>query len=89
MKYGIKVTALALVPVAFGGALAVTAGTSNPASATTHHRTLPPGMHWRTVWHQIDDCGKHNAGKAKVIVWRGNGDMQSALFCPNGSVWPS
>jgi hypothetical protein len=89
MKYGVRVAALALAPVALGGALAITAGTSSPASAVTHHRTLPPGMHWRTVWYQIDDCGKHNAGKAKIIVWRGKGDMQSAMFCPDGSVWPS
>lgn len=33
MKYSIKIAALALAPVAFGGALALTAGTSSPASA--------------------------------------------------------
>ncbi len=52
-------------------------------------RPLPADMHWRGVRHQIDDCGRHNAGQLKIIVWRGNGDGSSALFCPDGTVWPS
>ncbi|HWI69478.1 MAG TPA: hypothetical protein VNS88_14080 [Nitrospiraceae bacterium] len=92
MKYGIKIAALAMAPVAFGGTLALVAGTSSSASAsTTHHvqQRMPAGFHYRSVWYQIDDCGKHNAGQKKVMIWKGNGDMQSALFCPDGTVWPS
>lgn len=65
-------------------------GNAAPAAALVPTgRVLPAGFHWRVVRYQINDCGRHNAGQAKYIVWRGNGDRQSALFCPNGSVWPS
>lgn len=73
-------------------ALGVGAISTNSAGATTthpHQQRMPAGFHYRSVWYQIDDCGKHNAGQKKIIIWKGNGDMQSALFCPNGAVYPS
>lgn len=83
-----------IIPTIATAALALGLGTVsvNSASAGTHHsvqQRMPAGFHYRTVWYQIDDCGKHNAGKKKIIMWKGNGDMQSALFCPDGSVQPS
>ena len=89
MKYGIKIASLAMTPVILGGGFALASSTSSPARAVTHRRTLPADMHWRTVWYQIDDCGKHNAGQPKIIIWRGNGNVQSAMFCPNGTILPS
>lgn len=60
-----------------------------------HQQKLPPGMHWRYMKYQVADCGGHQIpGHWAIVVWRGTGDMQSAIFCPgqpwgNGFVWPS
>jgi hypothetical protein len=68
-----------------GGAIGSTGST--PADATPQ---LPPGFHWRYVDHRIADCDGHNRrGKRTVIIWRGNGDMQSAIVCGDGTFWPS
>lgn len=84
-----RVVVIGLASVALlGGTVAV----STCASASPHHanvQQMPKGFHYRYVWHQIDDCGRHNAGQRKVIIWKGSGDKQSALFCPDGTVWPS
>ncbi len=69
--------------------LVVGVGLATASYGSAHTSGLPVGMHWRGVRSQINDCGRHNAGQLKIIVWRGNGDMQSALFCPNGTVWSS
>jgi hypothetical protein len=79
----LALTALATLALA----LIVAALESRPASAAVL-RGLPRGMHWRYIWHAISDCGPMH-GKPAIAVWRGSGDMQSALFCPNGTVWPS
>ena len=51
MKYVVRVAALALMPVAFGSALAL-ADTSSPASASTHHQTA-----WSKVIHHCHHIG--------------------------------
>lgn len=83
--YSKRIAALGLCIIALAGGGVAAAGCASASSNTV----MPKGMHSRTIYFQINDCGKHNAGQRKIIVWRGNGDRQSALFCPNGTVWPS
>ncbi len=58
-------------------------------------QVLPRGFHWRVIRHQVADCGGHQTWHHwAIVVWRGPGDEQSALFCPgspwgNGGVFPS
>lgn len=84
MKYGIKIAALAMAPVAFGSAIAITAGTSSPASAGTHHshqQRLPAGYHWK---HASKAAAKEVCGNGPAIIaWGGKGDT-SVIICKNG-----
>lgn len=82
----VGVAAIALV------AMGVTNDVVDAASASpvSHGQKMPPGFHWRYVNHRIEDCAGHNVkGKRTIIIWRGNGDMQSAIVCGDGSFWPS
>jgi len=68
MKYGVKVAALAMMPVAFGSALALSAGVSSPASASTHHQTA-----WSKVIHHCHHigCSSHlsHAIRSDLGIW--------------------
>ena len=57
---------------------------------------LPRGFWWRTIRHQVGDCGhvRNITQHPIVIIGYGPGDLQSGLYCPprpwgNGSVNPS
>ena len=84
MKYSIKIAALALAPDSFGGALALTSGTSSPALASTHHshqQRMPAGYHWK---HASKAAAKEASGYGPAIIgWGGNGDT-SVITCKNG-----
>jgi len=76
--------------IAVQGVQQIPAGVAAPVSV------LPSGFGWRVVRHQVADCapGRQGPHHWAVVVWRGPGDMQSALFCPggkwgNGLVWTS
>jgi hypothetical protein len=58
MKYSIKVAGLALMPVAFGGALALSPGATSPASAHVDHGyTGHEPSAWSRVIHRCHCIG--------------------------------
>jgi hypothetical protein len=82
--------------IAGAGILLVAMGVTNDAvdaanaAPQTLGQRMPPGFHWRYVNHRIEDCNGHNRrGRKTIIIWRGNGDLQSAIVCGDGSFWPS
>jgi len=83
--------------VAAAGILLVAMGVTNDAVDAANAsvqkpqgQRMPPGFHWRYVNHRIADCDGHNRRDQKtIIIWRGRGDMQSAVVCGDGSFFPS
>jgi hypothetical protein len=65
-------------------------GAYTTTSADASSRVLPAGFHWRYLDHPVGDCVGHNRpGRRTLVIWRGNGDLQSALVCGDGTFWPS
>jgi uncharacterized low-complexity protein len=86
MKRRLASIATAIALLGTGAAAGVTVAASSPASASVTHQ-MPKWVHWK--YAAKGACGQHKRG---VVIYdfareHGQGDTESVLVCPDGSIW--